>query len=79
MVPTKDELVELFMRSFWTFVKVFLGGLTLAGTGYLDVEATKVAAIAAAGAVLGLIQIYAAQKLDGSGAAARLMRGGTGS
>jgi hypothetical protein len=77
VIPTTDELVELVGRSFWTFVKVFLGGLTLTGTGIVDVEATKVAAIAGAGAVLGLLQVYAAQKLDGGNTtAARLMRGG---
>lgn len=74
-MPTKTELTELAMRSLWTFVKVFLGGLTLAGTGVVDVQATQVAFIAAAGAVLGLLQVFAAQQLDSAGAASKLLGG----
>lgn len=76
-MPTKADLSELFWRSFWTFAKVFLGGLTLAGTGAIDVEAYKVAAIAAAGSVLGLVQVFAAQQLERKTAGAGAVLGGT--
>lgn len=74
MFPTKAELSELFMRSFYTFLKTFIGGLTLAGTGLLDVNAIQVSAISAAGAVLSVVQIYVSQKLDSS-TASRIVRG----
>lgn len=75
MIPTKDEVLELLMRSFWTFVKTFLATLTAAGTGVVQLDALQMAAISGLGAVISVVQIYAAQKLSAEGNSAKLLRG----
>src|SRR5262245_51804616 len=68
VAPTKTELIDLFCRSFWTFLSSFLGVLTAAGSGIVDVSARNVAIISAFGAVATLVKAYASNKL-GTGTA----------
>jgi hypothetical protein len=68
MAPTKTELIDLFWRSLWTFIATFIGGLTAAGTGLVDASARDLALIAATGAVLTLVKVFASNKL-GTGTA----------
>lgn len=74
MIPTKDELIELFFRSLWTAVKAFTGGLFVNGTGLIEVDSLALAGIAAGSAVVSVLHVYAAQKLEGPTAARLLGR-----
>lgn len=68
MAPTKTELIDLGWRALWTFISTFLSGLTMAGTGIIDISARNVALLSAGGAVASLIKTYTSNKL-GTGTA----------
>lgn len=73
MAPTKTEIIDLFWRSVWTFLEVFLGILSVdyiasifdAGGG---VELGRLPLYAAGGAVAAVVKTYASNKL-GTGTA----------
>lgn len=67
-IPTKTELIDLLYRSLWTGIQAFIGGLLAAGSGIVDISAVDAGKVAAIGAVLSLIKVYASNKL-GTGTA----------
>lgn len=60
--PTKDELIDLWWHSFWTFVAAF-GGINL-GVSMLDLDVSMVEALALSGLsqAVGVVTVYARQK-----------------
>lgn len=71
LIPTKEELIDLGLRSFWTFIQSFSGfGLLitmLAGTGQIDLHQLGLVVVLAAGAglsaVLALVKTFASNRL----------------
>lgn len=61
LAPTRKELIDLFWRVLWTFVSVFLGGLS--GMQALDIGVAEIAALAGLSAAANVLLVFARQKL----------------
>ena len=67
--PTKAELIDLFWRVVWTAIPAFLAHFTIQG-GHTEPDLEKAgtaAGTAALAAAIGVVTVYARQKLPGTG------------
>lgn len=61
--PTLSELYDLFWRSFWTFVAAALGIPTANALFDVGIPVLKQMELAGATAVIGIVLVFARQKL----------------
>ena len=61
--PTMAQLESLAWRAGWTALQAFLGALTAAGLGVVDLDVAGAAAIAGLGGALSVVKSFASQRL----------------
>ena len=70
MAPNKTELIDLLWRSWWTFAAAFIGGLSAAGTGWVDTDMREIAIVSGLSVLTTVVKVYVSNKA-GTGTASQ--------